>query len=315
MTFNELRTSLGVSDGYIWQEQHCPICGDKPQLFVGMRGGASHRDKLGIECKIWKCKICGLVFPNPMPVPEKGLGQHYDVDADEYFSAHDTEKKLENALSLVTEAENLLGRKGRLLDVGVGRGEVMKIATDRGWEVEGVEPSRVFAERAEQITGSKIWRTSIEMAEIPSGSFDVVILAAVLEHLYEPAAIVGKISEVLKNGGLLYLDVPNESGLYFRLGNLYQRVRMRSWCVNLAPTFSPYHVFGFNKTSLVRLLEMHSLKPSVWRVYGGSSLVPRHSGFIGSLESLAAWAITRASNYSDMGTFIETWAVKESGKA
>lgn len=298
------------SDEYIWTEQKCPICDSSPNKFVGKRGGASHRDGLGVECEIWKCKKCDLIFPNPMPFPKRGLGQHYDVPADEYFKAHDTDGRMVGARTLIEKAEELLGHKGKLLDVGVGRGETLMAAVELDWDCEGVEPSQTFADYAEKRTGAKIWRAPIEDSQIPDDEYDAIILAAVLEHLYDPDAIIGRISRALKTGGVLYLDVPNEAGLYFKIGNAYQRLRGRDWCVNLAPTFEPFHIIGFSPRSLKKLLSKHGLKPKDWRVYGGTSLVPSRGGLIGSIESLASKGVTAISNLGEMGTYIETWAVK-----
>lgn len=307
----EAVVSDNVRSGYRWVEQICPTCESKETVFVGTRGGVSHRENLGVEADIWRCKECSLIFPDPMPVPVNGLGQHYDVDADEYFEGHDKQAKLDGALNLVIQAEELLGRKGKLLDVGVGRGEVLVAAKGQGWEVEGVEPSETFADYAERQTGAKIWREPIEDSDIPDNEFDVVILAAVLEHLYNPNEIMAKIARVLKPGGLLYLDVPNELGLFFRAGNLYQRMRGRKWCVNLSPTFAPFHIFGFSPRSLRKLLKKHGLEPRVWKVYGGTSMVPSRGGLIGGAERMAAKAVTAISNLGEMGTYIETWAVKK----
>src|SRR5262245_47443352 len=110
--------SVELHDGYVWRKQDCPICELPPARFVGKRGGAAHRENVGIEADIWACGQCGLIFPNPMPFPARGLGQHYDIDADDYFAAHDKEEKLAAAERLVTQAEELLGRTGKLLDVG-----------------------------------------------------------------------------------------------------------------------------------------------------------------------------------------------------
>ena len=183
------QTLGSVRDGYRWVEQFCPTCASTQSKFVGTRGGMSHREALGVEADIWRCKDCSLIYPNPMPIPVNGLGQHYDVDADEYFQAHDKRGKLDAALNLIRQAEVLLGRTGKLLDVGVGRGEVLVAAKERGWQVEGVEPSEKFADYAEQQTGAKIWREPIEESDIPDDEFDVVILAAVLEQLYNPNEI------------------------------------------------------------------------------------------------------------------------------
>ncbi len=298
-------------DGYFWTLQKCPICEVAPTKYVGKRGGASHRENLGVETEIWECEKCQFLFPNPMPFPCGGLAQHYEVDADEYFQSHEKDEKLESAERLIKQAEVLLGRKGRLLDVGVGRGEILIAAKRNGWQVEGVEPSESFADYAEKRVGAKIWRQPVEDVDIPENEFDVVILAAVLEHLYNPNEVIKNISRILKSGGLLYLDVPNEKGLFFKVGNLYNRVRGRDWCVNLAPTFSPFHVSGFGPRSLKALLKKHGLEPKAWTVYGGTSMVSSHGGLVGMAEKLASKIITRASDIGEMGTYIETWAVKK----
>ncbi len=299
-----------VRDGYIWRKQRCLTCDLEPKHFLGTRGGASHRENLGVECEIWRCGQCGLIFPNPVPIPVEGLGQHYDVDADEYFQGHDKDTRLSGAKGLIAQAEGLLKRKGKLLDVGVGRGEILIAATEAGWVCEGVEPSETFADYAQARTGARIWREPIEESLIPDEEFDVVMLAAVLEHLYDPYQVISKISRVLKPGGLLYLDVPNEAGLYFRIGNIYQRMRGRKWCVNLAPTFPPFHVVGFSPRSLRAMLGKKQLNPVVWNVYPGTSMVPGNGGISGLIESTASRLITNLSRFCEMGTYIETWARK-----
>jgi len=300
-----------IRDGYVWKAQNCPTCEIAPTKFVGKRGGPSHRENLGVETDIWRCGTCGLIFPNPMPFPVGGLRQHYEVDADDYFQAHDKEGKLAAAVHLITQAEGLLGRLGKLLDVGVGRGELVIAAKERGWDVEGVEPSETFADYAEKHTGIKIWRQPVEDLDLPNDEFDLVVLSAVLEHLYDPDQVIKNLSGALKRGGLLYLDVPNEKGLYFFVGNAYQRLRGRKWCVNLAPTFSPFHVFGFSPGSLKILLRKYGLEPKILNVYGGTSLVPSLGGFMGSLESYASKLVTLISKFGNLGTYVETWAARK----
>src|ERR1051326_4955602 len=103
---------------YTWVLQQCPICETSPAKFIGRRGGASHRANLGVECKVWGCRRCGLVYPNPMPVPVNGVSQHYSMLPDEYFQHHDTEAKRLVALGLRARGEELTGGKGKVLDIG-----------------------------------------------------------------------------------------------------------------------------------------------------------------------------------------------------
>lgn len=247
------------------------------------------------------CRRCGLIFPDPMPVPARGLAQHYDVDADDYFLNHQSDQKERQAEALLAEARSLLGAPGRLLDVGSGRGEVLKVALRENWDAVGLEPSRTFAERAAAASGAQVENCSLEEYVGGAGSFDAVILAAILEHVYDPNAVLGKIATLLRPGGVLFLDVPNEHGLYFRLGNLYQKLRGRDWVVNLAPTFSPFHTFGFGPRALRALLAKHSLAPVRWRQYGGTSWLQ------GGPEAVAARSVS-ALSVGSLGNYIEAWA-------
>lgn len=309
---NKLKAmSPPVRDGYYWVPQVCPICNLRPTKFVGRRGGSAHRAKLGIECDIWRCRKCGLVFPNPMPVPVKGVSQHYELNPNQYFQHHNLEAKTVGVRSMLSRAEQLIGGKGRLLDIGAGRGEFLRASCEGGWSAVGIEPSASFAEIASRYAGVEIRRESLEQCNFPDASFDVVILAAVLEHLYNPDEIIGEISSILRPGGALFLDVPNERGLYFRVGNFYQRLRGRDWTVNLAPTFEPFHVFGFNARALRRLLAKHNLVVKDWLIYGGQSHLPRRTGVFGYLEQKASQLITALSKWGEMGTYIETWAIKQ----
>jgi SAM-dependent methyltransferase len=308
VSFTEERAD--IREGYRWVTQDCPVCRVPPSKYMGRRGGAAHREGTGVECRIWRCRGCGLVFPNPMPLPAKGVGQLYALDPESYFQHHDAETKLAGARQLMTDAERLTGGRGRVLDVGSGRGDVLVAAHERGWDAVGIDLSPSFAEYASKRSGAEVRRAPIEDCGFPDGSFDAVILAAVLEHLYNPNETVREIARVLRPGGAFFVDVPNEAGLYFRLGNLYQKLRGRDWVVNIAPTFEPFHVFGFGPRSLRALLSKHGLAVRDWRVYGGRSMVPGRGGVAGVLEHLAARAVTTASNLGELGTYIETWAVK-----
>ncbi len=305
-----METEENGRDRYLWIPQDCPICRVAPTRRLGRRGGTAHRAHLGVECEIWRCRRCGLIFPNPMPVPAAGLNQHYEVDPEEYFKEHRIDDKESSAAGLLAQAEEITGCRGRLLDIGSGRGELLQTAESLGWSVTGIEPSASFARFAESHSGAEIRREPFEQCGFEDGYFDCVVLAAVLEHLYNPDETISEVSRILRRGGALFVDVPNEGALYFRVGNLYQKLRGRDWVVNLAPTFSPFHVFGFSPRSLTALLGKYNLQSRYTRIYPGRAMVPSRPGMVAELERWAANAVTSLSKFGSLGTYIETWAVK-----
>lgn len=296
---------------YRWVPQQCPICEVPPTKYLGRRGGSAHRQNSGVECKIWSCGKCGLIFPNPMPVPLGGLEQHYEVPPEEYFHHHEEGDRLEYASTLLQQLRELGISKGTLLDIGAGKGEVLRIAREAGWETTGIETSSKFADHAACYSGAQILRKPLEHCDFASNAFDAVVLGAVLEHLYNPDQVIKEVARILKPGGALFIDVPNERGLYFLLGNLYQRLRFRNWVVNLAPTFSPYHVFGFSPRSLRALLAKHGLQPATWYVFSVRSLLSNRPGVAGFVEQQAAKVVTVLTKRNEYGEYIATWAIKK----
>jgi len=202
-----------------------------------------------------------------MPLPVHGPKQHYAVSPEDYFHHHEESDKLQYGAMLMHQLRELRINKGMLLDVGAGRGETLRVAREAGWNAVGIETSPSFAEHAARYSGAEIIQKPLQECGFRQDTFDAVVLGAVLEHLYNPAEVIQEIARILKPGGALFIDVPNERGLYFIAGNLYQKLRLRNWVVNLAPTFSPYHVFGFTPRSLKRLLAKYGLEPVIWTFF------------------------------------------------
>jgi SAM-dependent methyltransferase len=299
---------MPTAEDYVWTEQVCPVCGTLPKKFIGIRGGTTHRAGFGVETKIWRCESCDLVLPNPMPFPKGGVSQHYSMAPDEYFVLHDAKDKVANCERILQEAERLVSI-GKLLDIGSGRGEMAATALRRGWNVTCLEPSPVFA-KALREKGLQVAEQTVENLNGSDGKFDVVILAAVLEHLYNPAEVVSAIGCKLRAGGILYLDVPNEAGLFFKLGNLYNKIRRTGATVNISPTFSPFHVFGYSKRAVIKLLAAYGLQPVRLTVHVGAIPLPRRSGLRGRIESLGVKTAKVISAITGQGAHMDLWARK-----
>ena len=286
----------------------CPTCGVDDTVTLGKRGGAAHRAGAGELCTIVRCRRCQLVYANPFPFP-RDLDALYS-ESEGYFAAHPEQaEKTDARESLIVGLERLVDGR-RLLDVGAGLGETVAAATRRGWDAHGIESSERFAARASALCPGRIFHGRLEdaPAELTREPFDAIVLAAVLEHLTEPNHVLSRIAALLKPGGVLFLDVPNESGLYFLLGNLWNRVQGKDWVVNLAPTFPPYHVFGFNRHSLTALLRKHGLEPVEWRLYAGQSLLPLRPTLRGVAEWVASQSVHALAHVGDLGTYIECHA-------
>ena len=114
-------------------------------------------------------------------------------------------------------ASSLVAPPARLLDAGAGRGRFVKSARAAGYDAFGIEPTVRGVEAAREI-GAPVQRATIEAAEIPPGSLELVSLWHVLEHLQEPSEALVRIASWLRPGGGLLVGVPNLASLQARLG-------------------------------------------------------------------------------------------------
>jgi SAM-dependent methyltransferase len=292
-----------------WQpeDRPCPVCNSDEFKRVGARGGRAHRSGIGVETNVVKCRSCHTVYCRPTLIPATNP---YAVEtASDYFSIHDSEQRVLFGEYLAQVAEGITGGPGRMLEIGCGRGELLRGAANRGWEVMGVEMTPGFAELARS-QGIRVESSPVESCTSLKLEFDAILLAAVLEHLYDPVDTLQRVAAALRPGGVVYINVPNESSLTMRAGNLYLMARGLDWSINLSPTFPPFHVVGFSPSSLRRALsraglDVHTLVLQKW-----NNDLPPPTTAGQKFEVWAMSAAQRLGSWLKMGDGIDCWAIK-----
>ena len=235
----------------------CNMCHSTGYKILGKRlnqsQGKNPRNKIGITTTVLKCKNCGLVFSNPLPVPND-LQDHYGIPPenywkDEYFNTNDSyfKQELETLKSLYPFQSG-----DRALDIGAGLGKCMIALSKSGFDVYGIEPSRPFYDLAIQkmgISPERLTLSSIEGANYPDNFFDFITFGAVLEHLYDPALSIEKSLKWLKRGGIIQIEVPSSDWLINKLANTFYRIQGLDYVSNISPMHNPFHLYEFNLKS------------------------------------------------------------------
>ena len=85
-----------------------------------------------------------------------------------------------------------------------------------GWQGCGVEPGLQAVEAAQSV-GLDVHHGTLETADFPRASFDVVRVWHVLEHVPDPLALLRRAYQLLKPGGELIVGVPHIGGIIARL--------------------------------------------------------------------------------------------------
>ena len=107
-------------------------------------------------------------------------------------------------------------KRGRLLDVGCGSGELLVRMRSLGWRVEGVDfdPAAVAVARRK---GLSVREGSLREQNFPDACFDAVVMSHVIEHVHEPRELLIEVRRILKPSGRLVIATPNASSLGHRI--------------------------------------------------------------------------------------------------
>ena len=96
---------------------------------------------------------------------------------------------------------------GNALDVGCGVGDMLSFRPN----TTGVDINPLAVEWCRS-QGLDVFEMVEDVLPFPSGSFQSVMLDNVIEHLYEPTALLSEIYRVLQPGGTLVVGVPGLRG-------------------------------------------------------------------------------------------------------
>lgn len=191
----------------------CPACGcDRPDALRSMEG---ERRLLGFgaDVQLLQCQDCRLVYVHAGRTPSEVLAEYdqsYFESLDDFspgsllFAMRD--RMFKAHLDLLAAAADA-GR--RLLDVGAAKGRFVEMARDAGWSVKGVEPS-AYAGQVARARGLDVFLGTLEQSGLPPDSFDAVHSSHVLEHVPEAVDLLKQMHRILRPGGVVMIEVPNE---------------------------------------------------------------------------------------------------------
>ena len=178
-------------------------------------------------------------------------------------------------LKIISDATG--GSRGRLLDIGTGRGDVLVEAARHGWDAEGVEISADAARVAREHLGLKVTAGSLRAAKFPDESFDVVTMLDVIEHVPDPIADLQEVRRILKRGGLVVLETPNFAGLMSRMGGSY-------W-----PGYMLPHINLFTPANFSALVEQSGFVLGGCRTVGAEFFSSQVVDWLGIKQRLYEW--------------------------
>lgn len=224
----------------------CNLCGEREseRLFR----------KFGYD--LVRCRRCALVFVANPPGADAVEG-FYTAEADYHSELLDpggaafrhmrgiARQHLRHLARSTGTAQGL-----KLLDVGCSSGLFLDEARMAGFDVHGAELSPQTSRFARNHFGLDVQTGDWRDAGYEDGSFDVVTLFDVIEHLPDPKAELRDILRLLRPGGLLLQSTPNIDGLFPRLS--YLVADALDYWPHPEP---PHHLYQFSTGTLSALTE------------------------------------------------------------
>ena len=196
-----------------------------------------------------RCIKCGLIRQNPR-LEWESLKDYYPEDFISYVPLIREEtsrlRRLDRRYGIWKQVRAVeeFQRGGRLLDVGCGTGIFLEELLRSGrWQVVGIEPTEKIADYASQALRVEIHQGRFSDVTLPDNSFDAITMWHVLEHLDHPIADLRHAHQLLKENGLLTIEIPNVEGLEAKLFGPY----WIGWEL-------PRHLYQFPETMLRTIL-------------------------------------------------------------
>jgi 2-polyprenyl-3-methyl-5-hydroxy-6-metoxy-1,4-benzoquinol methylase len=263
----------------------CQVCGSDQQRLM-------FEDE---PYRVVRCVRCSLVFVTPR-VADEHLGTIYDENywrserpRDRGYAdyARDEPLYLKTFERRMRFVERWTGPGSKVLDIGCAAGFYLRVMRERGHDVWGLELSEPIARIAREHLGDeRVHVGTLEAlpADAPGferGSFDLVTMWDVLEHVPDPQSLLEHARAMVRQGGTLILETQNVDSRFAQLlGRRWQHYKHQE------------HLYHFNPATIARLLAQSGWEPL--------SNTPRFGGKYVSLSFIAE----RAGRLSPAAAFL-----------
>ncbi|MFC1699113.1 class I SAM-dependent methyltransferase [Candidatus Omnitrophota bacterium] len=216
---------------------NCDLCGGRDTQFV-YKASTLRRETPG-EFDLVKCKKCGLIYLNPRP-DFASLAKFYPQD----YEFHKIRKISFLERVYYKHFRNPGQPVGKILEVGCGNGNYLRLLKSLGWDCFGTEVNTDLVRHLNQDLGLKVSEGRLYELDFPQDYFDIVTFWGALEHMSSPLKNLTRAYKILKPGGRIIAWLQN-------IESLEARVFKNYWHHLEIPT----HLYQFSQQTLRKMLQ------------------------------------------------------------
>lgn len=197
------------------------------------------------------CKKCNLVQQTKR-VKESVLNQVY---SSKYYNCPSPKKSgmgKREIHKFWNFFKSIKQKKGKSLEIASFDGYLMGLMKNIGWDVYGCDPANE-SKNAQRKFGKKIKTVFYKAGVYKKKEFDLIIFRNLFEHIYDYKKFLNNVSYSLKDGGHIFIDVPN----------IKENIKAGSFGV-----FFHQHISYFSKNTITSILNNYGFK--VLKIFDGN---------------------------------------------
>ena len=231
----------------------CPLCGEEAivDLFeADCSGHPLYRPGLPSTIAWCRCHRCSHIFADGY-FNQAAHDLLFSISLPDQVPGYDAENQRSVWAPVVERVTHFAGEPaGRWMDVGFGNGSLIFTAGEWGYDTLGIDLRPASIERMREL-GYETRCCDIGDIHEP-GTFQVISLADVIEHLPFPATAIAHAANLLRPDGILFVSTPNFDTAAWKTMDALQN---NCYWVELE------HFHCFNRARLYSLLREHGFEP------------------------------------------------------
>lgn len=271
---------------------YCPVCGGTGEILH-----AGLMDQLFGAPGDWSLRhcsktSCGLLWLDPCPL-EADISKAYQT----YYTHAETKEKPRVQSQLVAYLRDfivsivttLCGQNsekndiahmylrdlppGRVLDIGCGDAKFLNRMKQAGWSVQGIDFDPAAASNAKRLFGIDVQIGKLEDLRLPENTFDAVTMNHVIEHVFDPVALLKEVCRILKPGGRLVMVTPNAMSKGHSVFGRFWRGLEPPRHIQI---FTPTSLDAVTRSATLEVRKVFTTAVNAWIIFSSSFVLKRH---------------------------------------
>ena len=217
--------------------RRCPVCFSSEVWSCAQIPGNVVR-----ACRRCKCRYLNQFAEDVETNTARRVLRAHEAPAAPSYEAHSPSARERTSLRRFHWLRNQLTMRARVLEVGVRDG-TFGVTAAAEYEYVGIDPVSAAARHA-RARSLEVYCASLASFVNTGPAFDAITLFHVFENMADPHDALGRIKDLLKPGGVLFLSTFDTEGLIYLFS---ERKRM--------PQNFRTHLILYSRSALIELLE------------------------------------------------------------